>query len=161
MNYNMAKVSPVCVQTILHYIPLRNSQRYKLCKKQLCKKLHTTFAYSGFGPKLPLDERGARTAVNLIFISNLVCCITIWKLALCGCLCLKRRRSIFVLFPCSGRCEWGIRRCCQLSVVTHQLQTLRQLQVTHSEERRLQPHAVCQGALFSFCSNVQAINIQL
>lgn len=45
----------------------------------------------------------------------------------------------------SGWCEWSLRRCCQLSVDALQRQTLCQLQVSHTEEWGLQPHAVCKG----------------
>lgn len=47
--------------------------------------------------------------------------------------------------PASGWCEWGLRGRCQLSVVALQRQTLRQLQVSHTEKWGLQPHAVCKG----------------
>lgn len=44
------------------------------------------------------------------------------------------RIFISVFFHFSGRCKWGVWRCCQLPVVTHQLQILCQLQISHSEE---------------------------
>lgn len=51
----------------------------------------------------------------------------------------------FTCSSASGWCEWSLRRCCQLSVVALQCQTLRQLQVSHTEKWGLQPHAVCKG----------------
>lgn len=47
----------------------------------------------------------------------------------------------------SGWCERGLRGCGQLFMVAVELQTLRQLQVPHTEKRGLQPHAVCEGKL--------------
>lgn len=70
---------------------------------------------------------------------------------------VRRPSLIFTLLfhcpPCplaSGWCEWSLRGCCQLSVVALQRQTLRQLQVSHTEKWGLQPHAVCKGNFASY-----------